>query len=59
MAHRYRISPDRDQTEGFARHCNDTRFIWNLALEQFNLYDRRVAGQRPRALGNANANWLS
>ncbi len=51
MAHRYRIYPDRDQTEGFARHCNDTRFIWNLALEQFNLYDRRVAGQKAPGAG--------
>ena len=47
MAHRYRLYPTPEQEEVLTRHCNDTRFIWNLALEQFNHFDRRVAGQRP------------
>jgi len=51
MAHRYRIYPNQDEAESFARHCNDTRFIWNLALEQFNFYDRRVAGRKAPSVG--------
>lgn len=47
MAHRYRLYPTPEQEEICARHCNDSRFVWNLALEQFNHFDRRVAGQRP------------
>lgn len=45
MANRYRIYPTTDQAEVFTRHASDARCVWNLALEQFNLYDRRVAGQ--------------
>lgn len=47
MAHRYRLYPTPEQEDICERHCNDTRFIWNLTLEQFNHFDRRVAGQRP------------
>ncbi|MGC2774926.1 MAG: transposase [Bradyrhizobium sp.] len=47
MAHRYRLYPTPEQETICARHCNDTRFIWNLVLEQFNHFDRRVAGQKP------------
>jgi transposase len=37
MAHRYRVYPTAEQ-EGVMldRHCADARFVWNLALEQFN-----------------------
>jgi IS605 OrfB family transposase len=45
MASRYRIYPTTEQAEVFTRHASDTRCVWNLALEQFNLYDRRVAGR--------------
>ena len=46
MAHRYRIYPDEEQTQIFTRHCADVRFIWNLALEQFNHYDKRITGRK-------------
>lgn len=45
MAHRYRLYPDQSQSEIFARHCADVRFIWNLALEQLSCYDKRFAGR--------------
>ncbi|MBU8814001.1 transposase [Mycolicibacterium goodii] len=37
MAHRYRMYPTAEQA-GFMldRHCADARFVWNLAVEQFN-----------------------
>ena len=41
MAHRYRAYPTVEQAAGCCRHCADTRFVKNLALEQFNLYDPR------------------
>lgn len=46
MASRYRIYPTPDQTTVFAQHAGDARFVWNLALEQFNLYDRRWPTRR-------------
>lgn len=47
MAHRYRLYPNDVQEAACRRHCADARFVWNLALEQFNLYDRRAAGCKP------------
>src|SRR5437016_3316119 len=38
MAHRYRLCPSADQTPTLERHCTDTRFVWNLALEQANCW---------------------
>jgi putative transposase len=38
MSHRYRLYPDSDQVATLQRHCADARFVWNLALEQANLY---------------------
>jgi putative transposase len=38
MSHRYRIYPAPDQLVVLERHCADARFVWNLALEQANLY---------------------
>lgn len=37
MAHRYRMYPSAEQAVFMLdRHCADARFVWNLALEQFN-----------------------
>jgi transposase len=37
MAHRYRLYPTAEQSMFMAeRHCADARFVWNLAVEQFN-----------------------
>ena len=37
MAHRYRMYPNAEQSVFMMeRHCADARFVWNLALEQFN-----------------------
>src|SRR5436305_13621532 len=41
---RFRLYPTRQQTEALARHCSDARYIWNLALEQWNHWHR---GFRP------------
>lgn len=38
MAHRYRLYPALNQVTALERHCGDARFVWNLALEQTNLY---------------------
>jgi len=37
MAHRYRMYPTAQQSVFMLeRHCADARFVWNLAVEQFN-----------------------
>jgi putative transposase len=37
MAHRYRLYPTVEQAKFMQdRHCADSRFVWNLAVEQFN-----------------------
>ncbi|WP_110783801.1 RNA-guided endonuclease InsQ/TnpB family protein [Mycolicibacterium mucogenicum] len=37
MAHRYRLYPTREQAAFMlARHSADARYVWNLAVEQFN-----------------------
>lgn len=37
MAHRYRMYPNVEQSVFMLeRHCADARYVWNLALEQFN-----------------------
>lgn len=37
MAHRYRLYPTAQQSAFMlGRHCADARFVWNLAVEQFN-----------------------
>jgi len=33
---RFRLYPTAPQAEALARHCSDARYIWNLALEQWN-----------------------
>ncbi len=38
MSHRYRLYPTLEQEPTLVRHCSDARFVWNLALEQANLY---------------------
>lgn len=46
MASRYRIYPTEDQQCVLRAHCADVRYVWNLALEQFNHYDRRWPARR-------------
>ncbi len=37
MAHRYRMYPTAQQSVFMLeRHCSDARYVWNLAVEQFN-----------------------
>ena len=36
MSHKYRLYPTPGQESVLARHCADSRQIWNVALEQFN-----------------------
>jgi putative transposase len=38
VAFRYRLCPDRAQAVALERHCDDARFVWNLALEQANAW---------------------
>jgi IS605 OrfB family transposase len=47
MAFRYRLCPDLSQLPGCERHCADSRFVWNLALEQVNCW-RPGRGPTPR-----------
>lgn len=50
MAHRYRMYPTAHQA-GFMleRHCADARFVWNLAVEQFNWGRAGRSGPGPAA----------
>jgi len=41
---RYRLYPTTSQTELLTRHCADARYLWNLALEQWNWWQ---PGRRP------------
>lgn len=47
MAHKYRLNP-AGQVDDLVRHCADARFVWNLALEQANLY-RKHWGPTPNS----------
>ncbi|MGH9242790.1 MAG: helix-turn-helix domain-containing protein [Acidimicrobiales bacterium] len=38
MAHRYRLYPTAGQEALLEQHCGDARYVWNLALEQFNCW---------------------
>ena len=64
MAHRYRLYLEPDAETVLIRHCGDARFVWNLALEQANLWRpgrRSTPGstQRMRQLAEARRNsWL-
>jgi transposase len=39
---RFRLYPTAQQAATLARHCSDARYIWNLALEQWNCWQSRV-----------------
>src|ERR1700737_3354329 len=39
---RFRLYPTAPQAERLTRHCSDARYIWNLALEQWNCWQSRV-----------------
>jgi putative transposase len=36
VSRRYRLYPTSEQEAVLRRHCGEARFVWNLALEQFN-----------------------
>lgn len=40
MAIKQRLHPTEQQAEVLLRHCSDARFVWNLGLEQRNLWER-------------------
>lgn len=51
MAYRYRLYPTAQQSAFMVeRHCGDARFVWNLAVEQFNWghRDRSAPGSAQR-----------
>lgn len=66
MAHRYRLYPTAQQAAFMLeRHCADARYVWNLAVEQFNWgrAGRSAPGpaQRQRQLAEARQGfeWLA
>lgn len=38
MSNRYRVYPSDEQARVLVRHCDDARFVYNLALEQMNMF---------------------
>lgn len=66
MAHRYRLYPSGEQAAFMlSRHCADARFVWNLAVEQFN-WGRTgrpapgpAARQKQLAQARAEFDWLA
>ncbi|MCB1778453.1 MAG: helix-turn-helix domain-containing protein, partial [Candidatus Competibacteraceae bacterium] len=58
MAHKYRLQPSDQQLPVLGMHCAHARAVWNVALEQANLYRRHWgptpnAAQRQRELAEA------
>ncbi len=45
MSIRQRIYPDQASAALMARHCADARYVWNLGLEQRNLWVRHRTGR--------------
>src|ERR1017187_3789838 len=41
MSIRQRLYPDQESTAWLTRHCSDARFVYNLGLEQRNLWQRQ------------------
>lgn len=64
MAHKYRLQPSDQQLPVLGMHCAHARAVWNVALEQANLYRRHWgptpnAAQRQRELAEARrSSWL-
>lgn len=69
MAIRQRLYPTQDQQDVLVMHCAHARFVWNLALEQANMFSRDKAdrgvsmpntAERMRQLAQARAafDWL-
>ena len=40
MSIRERLYPQEQETDILMRHCSDARYVWNLGLEQRNLWVR-------------------
>ena len=38
MSIRQRLCPDPESATWLAKHCSDSRFVYNLGLEQRNLW---------------------
>lgn len=49
MSIRQRLYPTPDQSAVLEMHCAHSRFVWNLALEQFNLWRRDKHTRGPRS----------
>ena len=45
MSIRQRLCPDPESATWLAKHCSDSRFVYNLGLEQRNLWQRHRAAQ--------------
>lgn len=64
MAHRYRLQPSAGQLPVLGMHCAHARAVWNVALEQANLYRKHWgptpnAAARQRELAEARkSSWL-
>lgn len=64
MAHRYRLQPSEMQVPVLGMHCAHARAVWNVALEQANLFRRHWgptpnAAERQRQLAEARKeSWL-
>jgi putative transposase len=65
MAHKYRLQPSDMQLPVLGMHCAHARAVWNVALEQANLYRKHWgptpnAAVRQRQLAEARKDsWLS
>jgi transposase len=44
---RFRLYPTDAQADILSRHCSDARYIWNLALEQWNCWQSGSARHSP------------
>ena len=64
MAIRERLYPDQESAPMMVKHCADARFVWNLGLEQRNLWRRGMKSisvyDQKRSLAGARntTDWL-
>jgi len=65
MSIRQRLCPDPESATWLAKHCSDSRFVYNLGLEQRNLWQRHraarittVSRQKELAEARQASEWL-
>ena len=56
MSIRERLYPREQELSVLVRHCSDARYVWNLALEQRNLW---IRGRSQHITYNTQANELA